>query len=59
MDYRCPVCKKRYKNPAFFEIDRDIEEKFYEVPVIARRHVSMPLKLASYFSGQPQISGAS
>ncbi|WP_337860731.1 tRNA(Ile)(2)-agmatinylcytidine synthase [Ferroplasma sp.] len=49
MDYRCPVCKKRYKNAAFYEVDRNIEEKFYEVPVIARRHLSMPVKLAPYF----------
>jgi tRNA(Ile2)-agmatinylcytidine synthase len=49
MDYRCPVCRKRYKNAAFFQVNRNIEERFYEVPVIARRHLSMPLKLRNYF----------
>ena len=59
MDYRCPVCKKRYKNPEITEITRELEEKFYEVPVIARRHLSMPLKLMPYFSDIPQTSGVS
>ncbi|KPV47524.1 hypothetical protein SE19_00670 [Acidiplasma aeolicum] len=49
MDYRCPRCKKRYKNPEIVEIKRNISEGFYEVPVIARRHLSMPLKLAGHF----------
>jgi tRNA(Ile2)-agmatinylcytidine synthase len=58
MDYRCQVCRKRYKNPAFIEIDRNIEERFYEVPVIARRHISMPIKLEPYFSSAPQTNEA-
>ncbi len=49
MDYRCPVCKKRYKNPNIYEVGRDIKPGYYEVPVIARRHLSMPVKLSNYF----------
>ncbi len=59
MDYRCPVCKKRYRNPQISEVPRELEERFYEVPVIARRHVSMPVKLMPFFSGMPQTSGVS
>lgn len=49
MDYRCPVCKRRYKNPDIYEINRNIKPGYYEVPVIARRHLSMPVKLSNYF----------
>ncbi len=44
-----PKMQKRYKNPEIVEIKRNISEGFYEVPVIARRHLSMPLKLAGHF----------
>ncbi len=49
MDYRCPVCKIRYKNPNIYEVERKIKPGYYEVPVIARRHLSMPVELSSYF----------
>jgi tRNA(Ile2)-agmatinylcytidine synthase len=57
MDYRCPVCKKRYRNPEIINVPRALEEKFYEVPVIARRHLSMLVKLMPYYSGTPQTDG--
>ncbi len=49
LDYRCPICRRRYKNPEIYTVPRGIKEGFYEVPVIARRHLSMPLKLINYF----------
>ncbi|AAT43962.1 tRNA(Ile)(2)-agmatinylcytidine synthase [Picrophilus oshimae] len=51
-DYRCPVCGARYHTPRITKIKRGIEPGRYEVPVIARRHLSMPLKLASHFGLQ-------
>ncbi len=51
LDYRCPVCKRRYKNPSISEIKRELVTGFYEVPVMARRHLSMPVKLINYFFG--------
>ncbi len=58
MDFRCPSCHRRYKNPVYIEINRQINEGFYEVPVIARRHLSMPVKLSNYFYGSGNHSGA-
>jgi len=45
--YRCRRCGTRAgEEEAKYEIlKRDIKEGWYEVPVIARRHISMPLKL--------------
>jgi tRNA(Ile2)-agmatinylcytidine synthase len=57
MDFRCPSCHRRYKNPVYVEKYREINEGFYEVPVIARRHLSMPIKLAGYFYGNGNQSG--
>ncbi len=57
MDFRCPSCHRRYKNPVYREIERQINEEFYEVPVIARRHLSMPVKLSNYFYGSGNQSG--
>ena len=44
--YRCVKCGTTAKeNDAIFEkVDRDIKTGFYEVPVVARRHLSKPLK---------------
>ena len=50
-DFRCPSCHRRYKTPVYREINRHVSEGFYEVPVIARRHLAMPVKLSSYFYG--------
>lgn len=44
-DYRCPNCGTKYVIPHYVKIDRIIKEGYYEVPVTARRHLSMPLKL--------------
>lgn len=44
-DFRCPSCGARYSLPEYVRINRNITEGYYEVPVTARRHLSMPLKL--------------
>ena len=45
--YRCRKCRIRLPEDAaeFKILDREIKEGWYEVPVIARRHLSMPLKI--------------
>lgn len=44
--YRCSICGKRAgENEAkYLKINREISPGFYEVPVIARRHLAKPLK---------------
>ena len=44
--YRCVICGMRAGEDmaTFVKVNRSIEEKFYEVPVVARRHLSKPLK---------------
>lgn len=49
-DFRCPKCKARKDTPQYEEEMRDLVPGKYEVPVCARRHLSMPLKLEPYFS---------
>ena len=44
-DFRCPSCGARYSLPEYVRINRNIIEGYYEVPVTARRHLSMPLRL--------------
>ena len=44
-DFRCPSCGARYSLPEYVRINRNLTEGYYEVPVTARRHLSMPLKL--------------
>ncbi|MEM0139303.1 MAG: tRNA(Ile)(2)-agmatinylcytidine synthase [Ferroplasma sp.] len=53
LDYRCPSCRRRYKTPLILETPRTLSAGFYEVPVIARRHLSMPLKLYRHFYNEP------
>lgn len=48
-DYRCRCCGGRSATPSYTEEKRDIVPGNYEVPVSARRHLSMPLKLEPYF----------
>jgi len=44
--YRCRDCGTKVRGrEETATIKRDIEEKWYEVPVCARRHLAMPLKL--------------
>jgi tRNA(Ile2)-agmatinylcytidine synthase len=43
--FRCRKCKNVEKNPIFHDVSRTIHPGWYEVPVCARRHLSMPLKL--------------
>jgi len=50
--YRCRKCGTRAPEEAakFAEVERELREGWYEVPVIARRHIAMPLKLRAHFS---------
>ena len=52
--YRCPECgAKKGEDDAVFGVKkRNIEEGMYEVPVIARRHLAMPLKLRELFGNE-------
>ncbi len=52
MDYRCRKCKTRKEIPFYRRIDRGLHPGKYDVPVIARRHLSKPFELES-FSGVP------
>ena len=45
-DFRCASCGTADNLPSFSRTDRSIEEGDYEVPVAARRHLSMPLALS-------------
>jgi tRNA(Ile2)-agmatinylcytidine synthase len=49
--YRCRKCGTRATEEAakFVEEKRALKEGWYEVPVIARRHIAMPLKLMINF----------
>ena len=42
--YRCKTCGDKSSDSVFTEINRKIKTGYYEVPVCARRHLSMPLK---------------
>ncbi len=44
--YKCPKCgaKAEESEAKYVKIDRKIKPSFYEVPVIARRHLAKPLK---------------
>ncbi|MCD6512813.1 MAG: DUF1743 domain-containing protein [Thermoplasmata archaeon] len=44
--YRCVICGMKVGEEMALrrKIKRNIEERFYEVPVVARRHLSKPLK---------------
>lgn len=41
--FRCRRCKTIAKGKVVEEMEREIEEGFYEVPPVARRHLSKPL----------------
>ncbi|WGI17742.1 tRNA(Ile)(2)-agmatinylcytidine synthase [Methanonatronarchaeum sp. AMET-Sl] len=41
--YRCKKCKTTKPKKIKLELEREIEEGFYEVPPIARRHLAKPL----------------
>lgn len=49
-DYRCSHCGTRDSLPSYSEVYRDISEGRYDVPVIARRHLSRPFEFS--FSGE-------
>jgi len=42
--YKCIKCGIKSTKPSFKKVKREISLGFYEVPVCARRHLSMPLK---------------
>jgi len=44
-DYRCPRCGNRMKQPHYRSMERELNPGFYDVPVSARRHLSMPFSL--------------
>jgi tRNA(Ile2)-agmatinylcytidine synthase len=44
-DYRCSQCGNRSSMPAFSIVHRDLQPGMYNVPVIARRHLSRPFGL--------------
>jgi len=50
--YRCRKCGIKLPEEAaeFKVLEREIKEGWYEVPVIARRHLSMPLKIKEMYS---------
>ena len=52
MDYRCRECHTRKATPPYRKIERQLLPGKYDVPVIARRHLSKPFDLESL----PEIS---
>ncbi|KAA8923441.1 tRNA(Ile)(2)-agmatinylcytidine synthase [Thermoplasma sp.] len=48
-DFRCPRCGKRYRSRDFVEVLRNITPGRYDVPVVARRHLSMPFEIEERF----------
>ncbi len=44
-DYRCPACHKRQKLAHYRRFDRNLAPGKYDVPIIARRHISRPFEL--------------
>jgi len=45
--YVCKKCKTKSRKAVFKKKKREIQEKMYEVPICARRHLSKPLKRMS------------
>lgn len=54
-DFRCRACHSRTSIPWYTEEMRELRPGNYEVPVSARRHLSMPFKLESYFAGTSRV----
>ncbi len=46
-DYRCPACGERARVAHYTAINRSMNEGCYDVPVIARRHLSRPFDFAA------------
>jgi tRNA(Ile2)-agmatinylcytidine synthase len=51
--YRCKSCHEKVSNSAatFIELNRNLSPGFYEVPIVARRHLSKPLKRKKISTG--------
>lgn len=54
-DYRCPACHTRQRIPHYASLERSITPGKYDVPVIARRHISRPFDLESNFAGKLEL----
>lgn len=48
-DYRCKSCSNVSSTPGYIEEERNIAPGEYEVPVTARRHLSMPFRIEPHF----------
>ena len=46
-DFRCHYCGSKTEMPAYTQIPRDIRTGPYDVPVIARRHLSRPFRMSA------------
>lgn len=46
-DFRCPSCGSKYRHANYVESVRDIAPGYYDVPVMARRHLSRPFDIAA------------
>lgn len=55
-DYRCMSCKTRKRLPRYSEVKRSLKPGKYDVPVIARRHLSKPFEL-DYFKWEESKEG--
>ncbi len=51
-DYRCPKCHSRKTTPGYKKVMRQINAGKYDVPVIARRHLSRPFELEMNSTGE-------
>ncbi len=57
-DFRCPSCGLKYTMPSYNEVERELRPGKYDVPVIARRHLSMPFEIEHFFNAErPELSG--
>lgn len=50
-DYRCRKCHTRKTLPHYSKTEREMKPGRYDVPVIARRHISQPFELESQLCG--------
>ncbi len=50
-DYRCRTCGERLKVPHYTVVNRGLSEGHYDVPVIARRHLSRPFDFSAQTVG--------
>ena len=46
MDFRCHYCGTRSGMPAYTKLQREVSVGLYDVPVMARRHLTRPFRMA-------------